>query len=378
MTAKLCQVAFGDPTRDGATPTPQDKLSMVRTMASWRGTYNRFASEHPDIHLSETIQLGEVISDPRLEDVTTFRNLISRMVEGHGLRRVTLEEMGYAGWAWGMDAVHLGDTRRLDQYFNYVGHVIGAQNSGEPIQSVSLDTCAWTIEEKYRFLGGSARTIEDRKAWIDDRLQAFIDGYCAGGARVPLMVNGGRGAIDKGLIARTVDTGVYYEAWGLNSYSERWGGRTPYDALVYQMQQAFEYLDNRPRQSACIVLNPVPYNWEQEKLIEWLRGAAVLWKVVEAKANARRVPIYWHTDRTHGYGNLQSTEIDITQYPIVMGILNGQWDVHPPQFTPDNFAEIARTLEDGSRLVLTASVDELTGFALAREKVWGQNGETSS
>lgn len=366
MTAKLCQVAFGDPTRDGATPTPQDKLSMVRTMASWRGTYNRFASEHPDIHLSETIQLGEVISDPRLEDVTTFRNLISRMVEGHGLRRVTLEEMGYAGWAWGMDAVHLGDTRRLDQYFNYVGHVIGAQNSGEPIQSVSLDTCAWTIEEKYRFLGGSARTIEDRKAWIDDRLQAFIDGYCAGGARVPLMVNGGRGAIDKGLIARTVDTGVYYEAWGLNSYSQRYGGRTPYDAILGQMREAFEYLDNRPRANACIVLNPVPYGWPRKELVEWLRGVAVMWKVVEAKAKARRVPIYWHVDRSHGYGDLVPQDIDITQYPVVMGILDEQWEVRPPQFSPWDFAEITRKIGD-KQITLRAEIDEVTGFALARE-----------
>lgn len=320
LTPRTAAVVWGPPQ---AYPYLRD-CDLIRTMTTDVRDLEAVRAAHPGCHVQMVVQLGEFVATPDpSRKQTSIRQAYALLAQEEYRDLVVRPDQAPEAirdlW-WGLAALRLHDTARLDDYLRTQGRMIAGAVTRDLadglVDSVHIDTAAWTMPAKREFLGCDLAGPE-LVTWIRARCDAFATGF--------LMETRGVLASVNGVSSYSLRLDQIASGWGQENFGTRHYHVGHYsglrEAVIAQMREAIAAIEARPKLG--LVVNPIPYAYQdREDMLLYLRAHAILYVGLQAHAAMQGVPVYWHCERDRIDNPLWVQK----DYPLVwQAILDGGW-----------------------------------------------------
>lgn len=337
---------YGD--NPGACPFPAD---IIRTSSYNYDHLRDFPNSHPEAKLHLTLQPGLVLRPESLkpEDRSKcLRQAVSLLAhEKYADLLVAPEDApeSIRRLFFGLYHFRLDQPARLDAYLREIAAFIADQATDDlnlpHLDTILLDTCAWTMPEVREFLGLRAYGW-DLEQFSNARWSAF---FSEAGLDTTFM---GKGLGDALSQPNDHVQSFHAEKFGVNNY---WKHRlsNDFDRIVQQLEAAMALIrTRRPRQ---LVINLIPEGtWTLDDTRRFFRTHVAAALALQAFGRLYNTDVILHADRPQG-GAVDSEFWLPGLFPILRSLLNTPWTQVRIPLQPEHILSLHSP--QGSRTLVT-------------------------
>ena len=281
LSARYATMPIGTPQR---APEMAHKPQMVITGSSRIEDYEELRELLPDAKIGVVLELGlvnlSIPSDREDDSIRAYAATEARRLFGGIEDQPSL---------WGLHPINLRRTARVDEYLFNLGTAVRERTKDiqQYADFVLIDSAVWTMPWLRRHFGIEYEGA-DLDAWINDRCEAFRDGFRDVSA--PSIVLNGCGPGDSIALRALDDIARGYKLEGFYTSRESRRG-TGMAKAKHMLEPAIKYLEQPGKEGEIgLIFGAQPLT--TTPLDAYMHGASIVYRALQVQGMVTRKPVY--------------------------------------------------------------------------------------